>query len=75
MTDVNSYLTRLSKQLSNNKDDRDKINSSYNYLEGKIYEHFRDRIQEVCLFGSYARGTELPQTIDPNSDVDIHVDI
>ncbi len=73
MSYINSYLIKLAKQLSNSKEARDKIDNSYNYLEGKIFEFFRDRIQQVQIFGSYERGTELPQSIDLNSDVDILV--
>lgn len=73
MTDINSYLTKLAKQLSNSKEERDKIDNSYNHLEGKVFEFFRDRIQKVHIFGSYDRGTELPQSVDPNSDVDVLV--
>ncbi len=73
MTDINSYLTKLVEQLSNTKEDRDKIVNSFDYLEGKIFEFFRDRIEKVHIFGSYDRGTELPQSVDPNSDVDVLV--
>ncbi len=73
MSEINTYLTQLSKQLCCAKDVTDKIDNSYNYLEGKIYEHFRDRIEKVQIFGSYDRGTYLPQSIDPYSDVDIMI--
>lgn len=73
MTDINSYLTKLSKQLSFSKEEIEKIDGSYNYLEGKIFEHFRDRILNVTMFGSYNRGTALPQNVDPKSDVDVMV--
>jgi predicted nucleotidyltransferase len=73
MTDINSYLFKLSNQLTYSKLERDRIDVSYNYLEGKLFENFRDRIHEVRLFGSYTRGTSLPQSIDTNSDVDVMV--
>ena len=73
MNDVNSYLERLSRNLTSSKEERDKINTSFNYLEGKIFEHFRDRINKVYLFGSYERGTELPASIFDESDVDVMV--
>ncbi|MBW6484160.1 MAG: nucleotidyltransferase domain-containing protein [Vicingaceae bacterium] len=73
MNEINTYLTQLSKQLCCSKDVTDKIDNSYNYLEGKIFEHFRDRIEKVQIFGSYDRGTYLPQTIDPYSDVDVMI--
>lgn len=71
MSEINTYLTQLSKQLCCTKDVTDKIDNSYIYLEGKIYEHFRDRIEKIKIFGSYDRGTYLPQSIDPYSDVDV----
>lgn len=73
MNEINTYLTELSKQLCCSKDVTDKIDNSYNYLEGKIFEHFRDRIERVQIFGSYDRGTYLPQSIDPYSDVDVMI--
>jgi predicted nucleotidyltransferase len=73
MDNINTYLTRLSKQISSSTDERERIDKSFNYLEGKIYEHFRGRIDTVSLFGSYSRGTELSQLVDPNSDVDVLV--
>jgi predicted nucleotidyltransferase len=73
MIDINTYLTILSKQLCYSKEEREKINNSFAYLEGKLFEHFRDRIEKVLIFGSYDRGTELPPSADPDSDVDILV--
>lgn len=73
MNEINTYLTELSKQLCCSKDVTDKIDDSYNYLEGKIFEHFRVRIEKVQIFGSYDRGTYLPQSIDPYSDVDVMI--
>lgn len=73
MNEINTYLTQLAKQLCCTKDVTDKIDNSYKYLEGKIYEHFRDRIEKVQIFGSYDRGTYLPQSIDPYSDVDVMI--
>jgi len=73
MSEINTYLTQLSKQLCCTKDVTDKIDNSYNYLEGKIYQHFRERIERVQIFGSYDRGTYLPQSIDPYSDVDVMI--
>ncbi|SRR5258706_1551243 len=71
--DVNSYLTKLVKQLYVSKGDREKIDSSFSYLAGKIHEHFLHGIDRVNMFGSFDRGTELPQGIDKESDVDVMV--
>lgn len=73
MTDINSYLTKLSKQISNSKEEKDEIDTSILYLKGKIWERFQERLQSVEVFGSYERGTELKQSVDKKSDVDILV--
>ncbi|MDD5571203.1 MAG: hypothetical protein PHD97_08615 [Bacteroidales bacterium] len=73
MTDINSYLTKLSKQLSIGKEEREEIDKSIDFLKGKIWEKYRDKLLTVDVFGSYDRRTELPQSVDKNSDVDILV--
>jgi len=73
MMDIDSYLNKLVKQLSIDKPRRDAINNSVEVLKGKIWAEYRERISSVELFGSYDRGTELPQSIDNKSDVDILV--
>lgn len=71
--DIDSYLNKLVKQLSIDKQQRDAINNSVEVLKGKIWAEYRERISSVEIFGSYDRGTELPQSIDDKSDVDILV--
>ena len=73
MMDIDSYLNKLVKQLSIDKPRRDAINNSVDVLKGKIWAEYRERISSVEIFGSYDRGTELPQSIDDKSDVDILV--
>lgn len=71
MMDVNEYLTTLVKKLSVTKDEKEKIDNSINYLKGKIWERFQERLSKVEVFGSYDRGTSLSPAIDKNADVDI----
>lgn len=73
MIEINNYLTKLSQNLCPNQKVLQKIDNSYNYLEGKIFEHFRDRIEKVQIFGSYDRKTYLPQSVDSDSDVDVMI--
>ena len=73
MSDINSYLATLAKRLSVTKEEREKIDTSINYLKGKIWERFQDRLSKVEVFGSYDRGTSLSPAIDQNADVDILV--
>lgn len=73
MADINTYLTTLAKKLSITKEEKEKIDKSISYLQGKIWERFQDRLQKVEVFGSYDRGTSLSPSIDTNADVDILV--
>lgn len=73
MTDINAYLTALEKKLSIGKEEKEKIDNSISYLEGKIWERFRDKLKKVEVFGSYDRGTSLSPSIDKGSDVDVLV--
>lgn len=71
--DINDYLTKLSQQLSLSNTEKKKIDDSVAFLRGKIWGIFQDRLEEVSVFGSYDRGTMLPQSIDTKNDVDILV--
>ncbi len=71
--DIDSYLNKLAKQLYIDNSLRDVINNSVDVLKGKIWAEYRERINSVEVFGSYDRGTDLPQSIDEKSDVDILV--
>jgi predicted nucleotidyltransferase len=71
VTDINTYLSKLSTKLSIQKDEKEKIDKSISFLIGKIWERFQDRLDKVEVFGSYDRGTALSQNFDKSSDVDI----
>jgi predicted nucleotidyltransferase len=73
MTDINEYLTKLSQQLVVPESEIKKINASINFLKEKIWGLFQNRLHDVIVFGSYDRGTMLPQIVDKGADVDILV--
>lgn len=71
MTEVDSYLNKLVKQLTIEPSRKDAINISFEVLKGKIWSEYQDRLKAVEVFGSYDRGTALPQSVDEKSDVDV----
>ncbi|MBS1508196.1 MAG: nucleotidyltransferase domain-containing protein [Bacteroidetes bacterium] len=73
MTLIDSHLSKLVKQLTIDKIKKETIDNSFEILKGKIWAQYQDRVKSVELFGSYQRGTKLPQSVDNNSDVDILV--
>lgn len=73
MTDINDYLTKLSQQLIVPDSEKKKIDTSITFLKEKIWGLFQNRLADVTVFGSYDRGTMLPQAIDKDADVDILV--
>lgn len=73
MTDINTYLIALAKKLSITKEEKEKIDISISYLQGKIWEWFQNQLEKVEVFGSYDRGTSLSSSIDTNADVDMLV--
>lgn len=73
MDELDKFLSEQLKNLSVSTEEAEKMRASCDYLIGKIYEQFREKIDEVKVFGSYGRGTFLPQAIDPSSDVDLLV--
>lgn len=71
--DINTYLTNLSKQLALTASEKEKIDKSLDYLIGKVWSVFRDKLISVAAFGSYDRGTMLSNTIAKDSDVDVMI--
>ncbi|MBS1618309.1 MAG: nucleotidyltransferase domain-containing protein [Bacteroidetes bacterium] len=67
------YIASLANRLCQGKEETNKIETSFKYLKSKLFEHFVDRISAVEIFGSFARGTALPQSIDEMSDVGVLV--
>ena len=69
MITVNEYLQTLSKKLEYRE--KEKIIKSIDYLKGKIWSLFQNRLDDVIVFGSYDRETMLPN--DKEGDVDIMI--
>jgi predicted nucleotidyltransferase len=71
MKDTNTYLTELANQLKFDAVKTQRIMGSISFLKEKIWGLFQEKLSEVYVFGSYDRGTFIPQ--DPESDIDIIV--
>lgn len=72
MRDINTYLTDLSNNLKVEKTLQEKIQSSFNNLEGLLFKEFKSELDTVTIFGSYDRGTAFALPGDKkNFDVDI----
>ena len=74
---INSYLRETSAKLIVKDDEKEKIQKSINAFIDHIKHYFTHqeyfRILDVIVFGSYSRDTNLPRSIDEDSDVDIMV--
>jgi tRNA nucleotidyltransferase (CCA-adding enzyme) len=71
MTDVNRYLTDLVDKLRLNKAEKDKIEAEFDKLDSKLWGHFRRKLKDVQIFGSYDRGTMLSTAIHKEPDIDV----
>lgn len=71
--DVNSYLTSLAKSLILSSQEKEKIETSFQFIKEKLWGHFQDKLYKVELFGSLDRGTMLPKLVSPQSDADMLV--
>ncbi|QXP87469.1 SMODS domain-containing nucleotidyltransferase [Methylococcus capsulatus] len=70
---INSYLTNLANQAILRDDEKAGVQRSIAALQGRLVEHFGPQIGQHFVFGSYSRGTILPRSMDPQSDVDYMV--
>jgi hypothetical protein len=72
----NGYLTRLARAAMVRELEKVNIRRSLKLLQTRLSEHFREpasNASEVIrhfTFGSFTRGTMLPRSMDPQSDVD-----
>lgn len=73
MKDINTYLVNLAKELDFPASERERIDNSFKHLKEKIWGVFQNQLRDVLLFGSYQRGTILPDTADKNADVDVMI--
>lgn len=67
---VNSYLTQLAKVAIIRDLEKLNINRSIAAIQKKLNAHFGTQLDRHFVFGSYARGTILPRSMDTNSDID-----
>jgi hypothetical protein len=70
---INSYLTNLANQAILRDDEKAGVQRSITTLQTRLVDHFGTQIGQHFVFGSYSRGTILPRSIDPKSDVDYMV--
>jgi predicted nucleotidyltransferase len=67
---VLSFLTKLSSSAVLSRSDKLSIVDSIEELNYRLSLFFHDDISDSFCFGSFTRGTILPRSIDPFSDVD-----
>lgn len=70
---INSYLTGLANLAILRDDEKASVQRSITSLQTRLANHFGKQIGQDFVFGSYSRGTILPRSMDPQSDVDYMV--
>lgn len=70
---INSYLTNLANQAILRDDEKAGVQRSIATLQTRLVDHFDAQMSQHFVFGSYSRGTILPRSMDPQSDVDYMV--
>lgn len=70
---INSYLTNLANQAILRDDEKIGVQRSITTLQARLGDYFGSQIRQHFVFGSYSRGTILPRSMDPQSDVDYMV--
>lgn len=70
---INSYLMGIANRALLRDDEKASVQRSIGALQARLTDHFGSRISRHFVFGSYSRGTILPRTMDPQSDVDYMV--
>jgi len=70
---INSYLTNLANQAVLRDDEKAGVQRSITTLQTRLADHFGAQVSRHFVFGSYSRGTILPRSMDPQSDVDYMV--
>ncbi len=69
MINADSYLVKLDTHLAIAQPKKEKVNTSIEYLKGKMWSLFQEKLSTISVFGSYARNTFVDG--DEKSDVDI----
>ncbi|MFZ5561791.1 MAG: SMODS domain-containing nucleotidyltransferase [Pseudomonadota bacterium] len=70
---INSCLTNLADQAILRDAEKAGVQRSVAALESRLAAHFGTQVSQHVVFGSYSRGTILPRSMDPQSDVDYMV--
>lgn len=72
---INSYLEDVASKLIIRDDEREAISKSVDVFKDRMKDYFDGHesvdLKEIKIFGSYDRDTDLPQSIDYDTDVDI----
>lgn len=70
---INSYLSGLASHAILRDDEKAGVQRSITTLQTRLANHFGTQLGQHFVFGSYSRGTILPRSMDPHSDVDYMV--
>ena len=70
---INGYLMRISRTAIIRDAEKAAIQKSLGRLRFLLKRHFKNRITEHFVFGSFSRNTILPRRMDQVSDVDLMV--
>lgn len=72
---LNTYLDNTASNLIIKGDEKDAISRSLDVFKARMENYFflheTVSLKEIKVFGSYARDTDLPRTVDSGTDVDI----
>lgn len=70
---VNNYLKGLGSSLVLDSTEKANISTSVDTIDSRLSYYFGSSVEEIKIYGSYARGTILPRKADEKSDVDIMI--
>lgn len=70
---VLSYLALRAARAVLSEAEKASIQTSLDALRTRLKLHFGSGVQPLMVFGSFRRGTILPRSMDPESDVDLLV--
>ena len=70
---VQSHLSSVSRALVLTTTEKSSVQTSITTLSTRLNQYFPTSVKEHFRFGSYDRGTILPRSADPKSDVDYMV--
>ena len=72
---INRYLEETASKLIIKGNEKESIDVSLNTFKDRTREYFSKNesvnLKEIKVFGSYQRDTNLPQSVDYGTDVDI----